>query len=242
MTRVAELLEAGWAGKLQWLGWGQFLPGIAPPENAWVNVYPHDTEVMLNKYGPSRFRIRPDPEVPAVQVDTSYLAMTSMVDAAMVEMHDIFPPLTRSQCKRLICAALSATLPDAEQEKLAMLGQPYGIVDPDYARVYTQARIVAWSYGYACVMHGSFTRDLDLLLVPWTDKAQDNHEQLLRLIAEACDLTFSDGEDVYKARVDFSEKPWGRKSCSLYFKKLADRRWVDISIVPRVRVEPAQKE
>ena len=61
----------------------------------------------------------------------------------------------------------------------------YGIIDPDYARVYTQARIIAWQYGYACVMHGSFTRDLDLLLVPWTEQARDNHDQLLKLIAQA---------------------------------------------------------
>lgn len=44
------------------------------------------------------------------------------------------------------------------------------IADPDYARIFTQARILAWQYGYACLAHGSFTRDLDLLLVPWADR------------------------------------------------------------------------
>lgn len=111
--------------------------------------------------------------------------------------------------------------------------QHYGIIDPDYARIYTQARIIAWQYGYACVMHGSFTRDLDLLLVPWEQRAQPNHEQLLRLIADACGLRFSDGvEDIFKATVDFTDKPHGRKACSLYFPRSADRRWVDISICP----------
>ena len=107
----------------------------------------------------------------------------------------------------------------------------YGIVDPDYARVFTQARIVAWQYGYACVMHGSFTRDLDLLLVPWTDKAVANGDQLMRLIAQGCGLRFRDGkEDINTANVDWSEKPHGRKACSLLFPAFGDRRWIDVSI------------
>ncbi len=109
----------------------------------------------------------------------------------------------------------------------------YGIIDPDYARVFTQARIVAWQYGYACVMHGSFTRDLDLLLVPWTAQATSNAEQLLKLIAVACELRFSPGEDdVYKSTVAFTDKPHGRRSCTLFFPGFYDRRWVDISVLP----------
>ena len=121
---------------------------------------------------------------------------------------------------------------------------PYGIVDPDYARVYTQARIVAWSYGYACLMHGSFTRDLDLLLVPWTDQARDNGQQMLKLIAAGCGLRFRDGkEDCIESTVDFSDKPNGRKSCSLYFPAFDDRRWIDISIVPLPEIiEPPKVE
>lgn len=112
-------------------------------------------------------------------------------------------------------------------------GLPYGIIDPDYARVFTQARIIAWQYGYACLAHGSFTRDLDLLLVPWTEEARDNREQLLKLIAQAAGLRFRDGqEDVLKSKADFTIKPHGRTSCSLHFPAFGDRRWVDISFMP----------
>lgn len=124
---------------------------------------------------------------------------------------------------------------DGSLERFAELvnGGPWGTIDPDYARVFTQARCVAWQYGYTCVMHGSFTRDLDLLLVPWTEQAKGNDEQLLKLIASSCDLRFSDGVDeIYKAKVDFTTKPHGRKSCSLHFKGFGDRRWVDISVMP----------
>jgi hypothetical protein len=110
---------------------------------------------------------------------------------------------------------------------------PFGIIDPDYARILTQARIIAWQYGYACVAHGSFTRDLDLLLVPWTEQARGNDEQLVKLIADTCGLHFRDGvEPVYKATVDWTDKPHGRKACTLLFPKARDRRWVDISVVP----------
>ncbi len=106
------------------------------------------------------------------------------------------------------------------------------ILDPDYARIFTQARIIAWQYGYACVMHGSFTRDLDLLLVPWEDRAASNHDQLIKMIAEAGELKFRDGKEILESTVDWSEKPHGRKACSLFFPAFHDRRWIDISVMP----------
>lgn len=36
--------------------------------------------------------------------------LNAMIDAAMVEMKNIHPPLKRSECERLICAALRAEL------------------------------------------------------------------------------------------------------------------------------------
>jgi len=109
------------------------------------------------------------------------------------------------------------------------------ILDPDYARIFTQARVIAWNYGYTCAAIGSYTRDLDLLLVPWTDEARGNHEQLLKLIAQSCGLRFRDGqEDILKAKPDFTQKPHGRLSCSLFFPGPYDRRWVDIGIMPCV--------
>lgn len=107
------------------------------------------------------------------------------------------------------------------------------ILDPDYARIFTQARIIAWQYGYACVAHGSYTRDLDLLLVPWTERAGPNHEQLVKLIAGACNLRFRDGkDDVIDSAPDWSDKPHGRRAVSLFFRDFSDRRWVDISVMP----------
>lgn len=136
--------------------------------------------------------------------------------------------------------ALYALPPASQvQQESKELGHSYGIVDPDYARIYTQSRIIAWQYGYSCLMHGSFTRDLDLLLVPWEESARDNHDQLLKLIADACGLQFKDGEkEIYKAKVDWTTKPHGRKSCSLFFKEARDRRWIDIAVLPVIPPAP----
>ena len=98
------------------------------------------------------------------------------------------------------------------------------IQDPDYARVFTIARCIAWSYGYAAVVHGSYTRDLDLLLVPWEDSAKGNNDQLVALIAQGAGL-ISSGHPP-------SEKPHGRKAYTLLFSKAADPRFIDISILP----------
>lgn len=120
-------------------------------------------------------------------------------------------------------------VPAAPQEQVIT----YGIIDPDYARVFTQARCIAWSYGYACAMNGSFTRDLDLLLVPWTDMAPEPLP-LINMIADSCDLKFIGGD---KAP---TPKPHGRMCWSLVFPGFDDRRWVDISVMPRI-ISPKEK-
>ena len=66
--------------------------------------------------------------------------------------------------------------------------QSFGIIDPDYARIFTQARIVAWQYGYACLAHGTFTRDLDLLLVPWADRHVPDAGGVVSRIADVSGL------------------------------------------------------
>lgn len=96
----------------------------------------------------------------------------------------------------------------------------YGIIDPDYARIFTKARCLAWSEGYALTMNGSFTRDLDLLIVPWTDHPCEPHH-LINRIADANDLVINGQPSI---------KHHNRLSYTLLFKAFGDPRWVDISI------------
>lgn len=103
-------------------------------------------------------------------------------------------------------------------------GAAFGVIDPDYARVFTQARAIAWQEGYAIMMHGSFTRDLDLLAVPWTDAACEP-EHLVRRIEAATKLKNISREP--------SKKPHGRLAWTLMFPTFGDPRFVDFGVMPR---------
>jgi hypothetical protein len=103
-------------------------------------------------------------------------------------------------------------------------GAPYGIIDPDYGRVYTIARKLAWEEGYAIGLHGSFTRDLDMIAVPWAERACEP-EHLIRRIVDATGLKLRDGVGV---------KPHGRRAWTLLFPAFGDPRFVDLSVVPRI--------
>lgn len=99
---------------------------------------------------------------------------------------------------------------------------PYGIIDPDYARIYTKARIIAWQYGFCISLHGSFTRDLDLLMAPWQDTARN--DLILPVVSRIAEVT---GTRLVDQGMD---KPHGRKAFCLM---LPDNiRWVDLSTLP----------
>jgi hypothetical protein len=100
----------------------------------------------------------------------------------------------------------------------------YGIIDPDYARVYTIIRCTVWGYGYAAMMHGSFTRDLDILIVPWSEHAQVSHDHLVDVICGRAGLRKNGNPP--------GEKPHGRIAYTLLFKEFGDPRFVDISFTP----------
>jgi hypothetical protein len=95
------------------------------------------------------------------------------------------------------------------------------ILDPDYARIFTQARIVAWQYGFACLAHGSFTRDLDLLLVPWADRSLPDVDLVVKRIAGVAGL---------QVQGPPSEKPHGRRAWTLLLPGFGEVRWVIFAV------------
>ena len=99
----------------------------------------------------------------------------------------------------------------------------YGIMDPDYARFFSKARCIAWSEGYALTIHGSFTRDLDVIAVPWTDKPCAPIKLLRRLVySNAMRLSAEEP----------SVRNHGRLAWTLLFPDPDDPRWIDFSIIP----------
>lgn len=110
-----------------------------------------------------------------------------------------------------------------DQSRTAQPHTPaYGIVDPDYARIFSQARCIAWAQGWTVCMNGSFTRDLDLLLIPWDEKASHDVEHIVAQIADAAGL-----RDLKNA----STRAHGRMSWTLVMPGFTDPRFVDVSAV-----------
>lgn len=72
------------------------------------------------------------------------------------------------------------------------------------------------------MMHGSFTRDLDLVAVPWTDKACEPEHLVRRVLASNLNL--------YEANGNPGSKPHSRRVWTLMLPEFGDPRFVDLSI------------
>jgi hypothetical protein len=102
------------------------------------------------------------------------------------------------------------------------------IFDPDYARAFSIIRCTAWSYGYAATLHGSYTRDLDIVLIPWTGTATKEARPLVKLLSERLGWPVQHEG----CATEFAEKPHGRKTWTLNAPAFGDPRWIDISVMP----------
>lgn len=151
---------------------------------------------------------------------------------------DRYPFLRALKDVRLLPAAESLPLGEhqlvvaGEEVPADPPGAVYGIIDPDYGRAYTMIRKLAWEEGYAIGLHGSFTRDLDLIAVPWTEKPCEP-EHLVRRILAATGLTSMPSNP--------GTKPQGRLVWTLLFPGFDDPRFVDLSIMPRANSPAAQQ-
>lgn len=190
-------------------------------ERAVLEAAPESSAIAMQAVDAERWRAVRD-----------YLASTR------ADLDDDFLEACSSADTLLLCAfadnlILQSSQPSPVQLKEDLLPEslPYGIVDPDYARIFTMARVLAWAEGYAITMHGSFTRDLDLLAVPWTDRACEP-EHLVRRIEAACKLRLNGHPPGAKSH--------GRLAWTLLFPEFGDPRFVDLSVMPRVHPSPVQ--
>lgn len=130
---------------------------------------------------------------------------------------------------------------------------------PFFACLYHGLCDIARKHGYALTIHGTVTRDLDLVAIPWTNEAVDAVTLRDALMAHigAVDyegLTrrqFPDNPDLVKQIVENDRnrpgrephdadgaclKPHGRRAWNLYMDFGAK---VDLSVMPRLTLPPA---
>lgn len=99
-----------------------------------------------------------------------------------------------------------------------------------YGALYPELREAARHHGYALAVHGSLTKDLDVVAVPWTEDAADN-VTLARAVCEAAGGFFTGGRDV---------GPHGRLRYTIHLGKTGG--YVDLSVMPRLVPPPAGAE
>jgi len=95
-----------------------------------------------------------------------------------------------------------------------------------YAMLYPGIVETANELGYALALHGSLSRDMDVVAIPWTDTAVDA-EVLVGAIKER--VAGCQGTGVAALRGP-SEKPWGRRAWALM---LQGHGYIDLSVMPK---------
>jgi hypothetical protein len=84
-------------------------------------------------------------------------------------------------------------------------------------------QMIGRASGYALAIHGSMQRDLDIVAVPWTDKAV-KPRKLVKRLCKQLDLMFDPKRNPTK-------KPHGRLVWSLLFSS-GGSGFMDLSVMP----------
>lgn len=98
-----------------------------------------------------------------------------------------------------------------------------------YLSILPTIREVARKAGYAIGVHGSLTRDFDLIAAPWTDKAVKAEVLARRIELAVCEYPMKERYHFKKVRENATKKPHGRLAFALYLGRHA---YIDLSIMP----------
>lgn len=98
---------------------------------------------------------------------------------------------------------------------------------PAYLTLFPGLTKVARKNGYALAVHGSVQRDLDLVAIPWTDKAT-SAEQLIIDIVDY--LRWFENMSWFSGLDGPTKKPHGRRSWAIL---TGFGSYVDLSVMPK---------
>jgi hypothetical protein len=109
-----------------------------------------------------------------------------------------------------------------------------------YAALLPTLQKVARECGYALAVHGTMTRDLDLIAAPWTEEATDD-ETLTEALRAACGgKIYGAMHDGKTGKTDLNpvSRPHGRKGWVIHL----GGPYLDVSVMPRMpRNDQAQR-
>lgn len=95
-----------------------------------------------------------------------------------------------------------------------------------YQRIIPEIRRVAYHSGYGIGVHGSMRRDLDLIAIPWTEKAVAADILARRIQLSLCGMK--------QTTYDWEAKPHGRKGTIIV---VAMNAFIDLSVSPFIQVK-----
>lgn len=100
---------------------------------------------------------------------------------------------------------------------------PKNTIFKKYPRVYKIIVAIARRHGYAAAIHGSQTRDLDIILIPWVDNVSRPEEVVKDICINA---------NLYQRVSDPSaSKPHGRLVWTLSKSDVIPGGWIDLGVM-----------
>lgn len=107
-----------------------------------------------------------------------------------------------------------------------------------FAYLYDKLVEVAADYGYSLALHGSMSRDLDLIAVPWTENATSAEVLIAALNAAADRFRLHETMGKPHNLADPDSKPHGRIAWAI---RMGGEPYIDISVMPRI-VKPVTSD
>lgn len=116
------------------------------------------------------------------------------------------------------------------------------MITPYYTILFVKLDKIVNRFGWAISLHGTMIRDLDLVLIPWTEDAdhEDKVIDAIRLFVDGLYITKAKKKNMKEmnasskdglAHFAVTEKPHGRRAISMYIG--VSGYYLDISIMPR---------
>ena len=125
------------------------------------------------------------------------------------------------------CPRAEAPAPRPEPERMTAPPALYAVMYPELVRI-------ARAHGYALAIHGSMTRDFDLIAVPWTDQAGEPFPMVEEMKYAVRGVYLHHEVDHIVKDGKAEDKPHGRRAWSIHLtEKGCDGPYIDLSVMPR---------
>lgn len=101
-----------------------------------------------------------------------------------------------------------------------------------YSQLLPKIREVGKSLGYAIAIHGTMSRDLDILAVPWVEEAKDPKELVYAIQEAVGGYVIGDLSNRGVITEEPTRQPHGRLSWNICW---GGRPFIDLSVMPKIK-------